>query len=238
MIQILIGTEPAQYIAQQVLIYSIEKSASVPVDIRMPAQRHERKGGTNFGYVRFYTPSEFNYMGKAIYLDADQLVFSDIKELAEQIDPQFDVACVQEPEGYFGGKIVQKGNQTSVMVMNCANLRDWDPDTMFGNVVGNRDPLGPGQVHYRDFMMLSEMEQSRIQPLDSRWNHFNLYNAASKLTHFSHVRAQPWKSPEHDLQSFWTQWLLEAIEEKYVTKAELAKEIEVGHVHPFFSQYC
>ncbi len=237
MIQIVIGTEPAQYVTQQVLIYSINKFASEDVDIRLPEQAHDRVGGTNFGFVRFYTPTVFDFKGTAIYMDADQVVFHDVKDLAQQLEPGYAVACVQEPVGNFGKKVVQRGNQTSVMVMDCAQLTYWDPATMFKNVVGNRDPLGPGQIHYRDFMMLGAWNDIKIQALDPRWNHFNIKQDDTKLTHFSHVRSQPWKNPEHDLTDFWGGWMTETIEAGYLTKDRVVEEIQSGHVDPYFEKF-
>lgn len=235
MIRIVVGTEASQYVPQKVLEYTIRKHTSEPVDIRFVTQNAaDRVGGTNFGFVRFMVPSVFNFEGKAIYLDADQVVLKDIKGLWNSLPTNCDVACVQNAEGEFGGKPVGQHNQTSVMVMNCARLKDWDPKTMFAKVVPNRAELKPGEMHYRDFMMLGFMDQSRVGELDPRWNHFNMVRADSNLVHFSHVRSQPWKSPDHSLTVMWDGWLRAATSEGYLGRVELLREIYKKHIDRHF----
>ncbi|MEX0758594.1 MAG: glycosyltransferase [Tistlia sp.] len=235
--KIVIGTEANQYVPQQVLIYSIRQSMSLDAEILPTTQQAQRIGGTNFGFVRFMVPSMCGYQGRAVYLDADQLVFTDIKELFEQIDDSHAIACVQDAEGTFGGKVIERANQTSVMVLNCDKLRDWDPETMFDKVVPNRTPLAEGQIHYRNFMKLDHMDQSRIQPLDPRWNHYNIVRDDTKLVHFSHVRSQPWKSPEHPLTDLWSDWLVRAMRAGYLSRFRLLREIAAGHLDKHFLKH-
>lgn len=229
-----IGTEDDQLIAQKVLEYSIRKSASGPVRVCPVKQSGPRVGGTQFGFVRFHVPSLHGYEGRAIYLDADQLVLADVHELAAQLTGSYSLALVNEPEGHFGNKPVGRHNQTSVMVLDCARLQDWDPARMFDGVIPNRAEPGPGQIRYRDFMMLSWFDPKRIQPLDPRWNHFNIVRPDTRLTHFSHVRSQPWKNPGHALAAFWGEWLREAVRAGAVGRVELLQEIWRGAVHRRF----
>jgi len=84
MIRVVIGTEPNQYVPQKVLEYSIRTNTDADVDIRFVHQSEKRMGGTNFGFVRFHVPEIFGFEGRAIYLDADQLVLGDIAELLEE----------------------------------------------------------------------------------------------------------------------------------------------------------
>lgn len=232
-----IGTENDQLIPQKVLEYSIHKTASQPVRVCPVKQEIKRVGGTNFGFVRFLVPKLNGFRGRAIYLDADQLVFTDINQLGQSLDSAHSIALVNQPKGTFGQKPVGQHNQTSVMVLDCEMLQDWNPDTLFDNVVPNRAELAPGQIHYREFMMLSWFDQSKIQPLDPRWNHFNIVEPDSKLTHFSYVRTQPWKNPRHPLTKFWGQWLREAIKSGAITRRELLGEIWRGAVHKYFLRY-
>lgn len=236
-LNVYIGTEDAQLIPQKVLEYSIHKNTSSPIKVQAVKQESKRVGGTNFGFVRFLVPKLNNYKGKAIYLDADQLVFTDIQELGNALDANHAIGLVNKPEGTFGKKVVGQHNQTSVMVLDCEKLTDWVPDTMFSPVVPNRSDLKPGQIHYRDFMMLTWFDQQKIQSIDPRWNHFNIVEPDSKLTHFSHVRSQPWKNPSHPLAEFWGEWLREAIRAGAVGRIELLKEIFRGAIHKRFLSY-
>lgn len=233
-LRVYIGTEDDQLVPQKVLAYSIHRSARQPVQVTAVKQDGPRLGGTHFGFVRFHVPRLGGYQGRAIYLDADQLVFHDIHDLASQLDEGHAIGLVNDPQGTFGGKPVSRHNQTSVMVLDCAQLRDWDPGTMFQPVVPNRAEPAPGQIRYRDFMMLTWFDASRIQPVDPRWNHFNIVAADTRLTHFSHVRDQPWRNPRHPLTGLWAHWLREAVRAGAVGRAELLREIWRGAVHRRF----
>jgi len=237
-LNIYIGTENNQLIPQLVLEYSILEHSGKPVKIHPIKQKHSRIGGTNFGFARFYVPELNEFEGVAIYLDADQLVFTDIHQLASTLDvANNSIALVNRPEGYFGKKQPGQHNQTSVMVLDCGKLTDWKTDSMFDHVVPNRAELQPGQIHYRDFMSLKWFDQNRIQAISPRWNHFNIVNDNTNLTHFSHVRSQPWKNPKHELTEFWGEWLGRAVGAGAIRKLTLFSEIFKGHVHPNFIRY-
>ena len=238
LLNVYIGTEDDQLIPQKVLEYSIRKNASRPVNIVAIKQNVERVGGTNFGFVRFLVPKLNGYKGRAIYLDADQLVFADIYELADLLDDAASIGLVTEPTGFFGGRSVGQHNQSSVMVLDCDKLRDWNPDNMFNCVVPNRASLLPGQIHYRDFMMLSWVDQNRIKSIDPAWNHFNIVQSDTKITHFSHVRSQPWRSPSHPLTQFWRSWLREAVHVGAVRRKDLIVEAWRGSIHWHFLSCC
>jgi lipopolysaccharide biosynthesis glycosyltransferase len=229
-VRVFIGTEPAQLLAEKVLAHSIRANAAGPVEIHSLTQDEARVGGTNFGFVRFKIPQLCDFRGKAIYLDADQLVLGDIGELWNCLDGEHAVALVNSAEGNFGGKAVTKANQTSVMVLDCAKLADWKTPDIFGNVVANDKTPGPGQMRYRDFMQLSWIDQALIQPLPPEWNHFNICNDRTRLVHFSHVRSQPWRKPSHALSAFWRGWLEKAVKEGSLTRAEIRGEVLKRHV--------
>ncbi len=238
MIQIAIGTQTNQYIGQKVLEYTIRKHTKEAVDIRYPTQIAPRRGGTKFGFVRFQVPELFGFKGKAIYMDADQLVFSDVRELIDALDSDHAIGVVRHIFGTFAGQPVAERNETSVMVLDCEKLSDWKSDVIFENVVRNDTKLEPGQIHYRDFMRLAWVDQELIQEIDNRWNHYNVINDETKLVHFSHVRDQPWKTPSHPYTGEWVKWMLEAKEHGYVKTSDMLKAVGCLHIHPQFARYA
>ncbi len=237
MLQVVIGTQANQYIPQKVLEYSIRKHCAEEVDLRFVTQHLPSVGGTKFGFVRFLVPQTFGYRGRAVYMDADQVVLDDLQKLVDSLDETHAVGIVRHIEGSFAGAPVEPRNETSVMVLDCAKLTDWDPDTMFRCVVPNGSRLGPGQVHYKDFIRLAWLDPARIQEIDPRWNHYNMVRDDSKLVHFSHVKQQPWKSPRHPLTGFWERWLSEAIEHGYVSRADIWRSAARLHLHPHFIRH-
>ena len=239
MIRIVIATAPTHYVPTRVLEYSIRRHTSAQLDIRPTTQPEhvQRKGGTGFSFVRFLIPHMYGYRGKAIYMDADQVVLHDVQELVDSLDEDHAIAVVKKPEGTFAGKPVEPRNETSVMVLDCEKLQDWDPDRMFENVVPNRRKLTPGKIHYKDFMRLGSVDPELIQPLDPRWNHYNLVRPDTRLVHFSHVADQPWKRPQHPLTGFWSEWLDKAIADGFLSPWEIMKEVALLHLHPHFLRH-
>ena len=238
MLRVIIGTQPNQFVPQRVLEYTIRKHSSAEVDVRPVFQQRESMGGTKFGYVRFCVPQICDYDGVNIYLDADQLVLDDIHQLAKELDDSHAVGCVRNIEGTFGGKPVPERNETSVMVLDCAKLRNWDPATLFEHIVPNKLEPKNGEIRYRDFMRLAWFDQSLIQAIDPRWNHYNVVRDDSKLIHFSHVREQPWKQPKHPLREYWEQWLKESIKEGFLSRWDIFKAIARGHLHPSYLRHA
>jgi hypothetical protein len=234
MLQIIIGTQPNQYLAEKVLEYSIRKSASRDVVVRRVKQQRASPGGTRFGFVRFRVPQLCDFRGKAIYFDADQVVLDDVHELAAELSEPCAVGLVRKIEGTFAGAPVEARNETSVMVLDCEKLRSWDPETLFDPVVPNSAPLAPGQIHYRDFMRLAWLEPSLIQEIDPRWNHYNFVRDDTKLVHFSHVRDQPWKRPRHPFADFWQGWLADTIAAGELRRSDVLKAVARRHLHPYF----
>lgn len=232
--RVVIGTERSQFVTQKVLEYSIAKSSNRQVKTISAKQRYARVGGTNFGFVRFAVPSMMRYSGKAVYLDADQIVLRDIRQLFDELPSTHSVGLVKSPIGNFGGKTISDGNQTSVMVMSCADLSDWKVPELFSSVVPNRTELRAGQIHYRDFMSLNWYNQDKIFPIDPAWNHFNIFRADSKIVHFSHVRSQPWINPKHELAGWWNDWLIDTVRNGYLSKTRLWYEIQRGNVNKRF----
>ncbi len=237
MLQIVIGTQPNQYIAERVLEHSIRKNASREVEIHCVKQDRTSPGGTSFGFVRFLVPQLCDFRGIALYFDADQVVLGDVHELAAELREPFAVGLVRKIEGTFAGAPVEERNETSVMVLDCAHLHAWDPEKLFDPVVPNGAPLAPGQIHYRDFMRLAWFDSSLIQEIDPRWNHYNMVRDDTKLVHFSHVREQPWKRPQHPYTPFWESWLSDALAAGNLRRRDILKAVARGHARPHFLRH-
>jgi len=228
--RIYIGTERNQYVTQRVLEYSIFKNSSRLVETIPVFQKEARVGGTNFGFVRFMIPSITKFHGKAVYIDADQVVLDDIRKLFEELPPAYSVGLVRKPVGNFGGKAISEANQTSVMVLNCEKLGEWRIPDIFERVVPNRSEAREDQIHYRDFMSLTWIDQDLIFPISPAWNHFNVVQPDTKIVHFSHVRSQPWTNPKHELSDWWNSWLVETVQSGFLSRTRLWYEIQRGHV--------
>src|ERR1022692_373234 len=88
-VRIFIGTENKTRVFEAVLAHSIRTRSSLPVEITpMIGSAWEYPAdlpvGTGFSLRRWLIPAACGWKGRAIYLDADQLVFGDVKELWEK----------------------------------------------------------------------------------------------------------------------------------------------------------
>jgi mitochondrial fission protein ELM1 len=174
-VRIFIGTEPAQYRAERVLLWSIEK-------FRDPSRVYEiylmkeldgfdrRKWLTGFTNYRFAVPHFAGATGRAIYNDVDQVYLSDPAEL-------FDLDLGEH------GYLAISPRDTSVMVMDCARMIDnW--------------PIGAVRKWRKNKLIDQALAVEGVAgPLGGEWNardHEHV-NGRSKCVHFTTLHKQPWR---------------------------------------------
>ena len=87
-IKVFVGADRSQQAAVKVLEYSIRRHTKARVelipmiDLPVPLPKDPRNWQrTGFSYSRFCIPKLAGYSGRAIYMDADMLVFRDLSEL-------------------------------------------------------------------------------------------------------------------------------------------------------------
>jgi lipopolysaccharide biosynthesis glycosyltransferase len=133
-IPIFIGYDPREAVAYHTCANSIIRHASKPVAIIPLAlnliedyTETHTDGSNQFIYSRFLVPHLMDYTGHAIFIDGDMIVRSDIAELWEQRQKQYDVQVVKHnyetrmTEKYLGSKNENypRKNWSSVIIWNC-----------------------------------------------------------------------------------------------------------------------
>lgn len=85
---VFVGADESQMLAANVLAYTINKHASRPVrvvpmcNLRVRQPKDEKnQARTGFSFYRFAIPALAGYRARALYVDSDMLVFSDLAEL-------------------------------------------------------------------------------------------------------------------------------------------------------------
>jgi hypothetical protein len=174
-VRIFVGTEPAQFRAERVLVWSIQKH-------RDPARRYEihlmkdlvgfnrDKWKTGFTYYRYGIPALAGGAGRAIYTDVDQIYLADPAAL-------FDV------DMHGKGQLGIDEWESSVMLLDCERMsRVW---------------------HYADAQRRGKHRKFRGAvhdaglwgPLPRAWNARDGEYVAgeSKLLHFTTLQTQPWQ---------------------------------------------
>jgi hypothetical protein len=174
-VRIFVGSEPEQYRAERILLWSIEQA-------RDPARVYEihvmadligfdrRRWLTGFTNYRFAIPHFAGGSGRAIYNDVDQIYLSDPAEL-------FDMDMGQH------GFLSISDRDTSVMLIDCARMRGvWTLD------LAQRWRRRPIEARTRAL-------GNFWGALAPEWNARDEEYAAgrSKVLHYTTIHAQPWK---------------------------------------------
>jgi hypothetical protein len=101
-LQVFIGYDPRQPLAYNVLQHSIVRNASVPVSITpliLDQLPMKRRGLTEFTYSRFLVPYLCDFVGQAVFMDADMVVTGDIADLFKV--PDMSAVCVMQDQPKF-----------------------------------------------------------------------------------------------------------------------------------------
>lgn len=139
-LRIFVGWDSREPIAYDVARYSIEKRASVPVDVRpiklpdllergLYSREVDPLASTEFTYSRFFTPYLAGFEGWALFVDCDFLFLGDVAGLLKFDDPAKAVYCVHhdytpKEAVKMDGKVqtsYPRKNWSSCMWFNCAH---------------------------------------------------------------------------------------------------------------------
>lgn len=232
-LRIFVGTDESQVVAHRVLEYSIRRSSSIPVSVhpmldavgRIPRDP-ANKPRTTFSFCRFLIPRLCGFRGRALYLDADMLVFGDVAELADLAFDDQVLLCTAPPptEAWDGHHSTYLGTRsTAVMLLDCGRLR-WEVDEVI-------DGLDDGRYTYEELMSqvcVVDPEQiaDRIPP---RWNDLERYEPGeTKLLHYTVVPTQPWKNDRNPLGELWMGYYRDAVRDGAVPPEEVEALVASG----------
>lgn len=236
---IFVGSDRSQLLAVKVLEHSIRRHTSMAIDLRsmdtvvLPDPKDIRQGKrTGFSFTRFAIPQLMGYKGKAVYLDADMLVFRDFRELW---DTPFDGAKiiiqeeVDEAAQHGASKAGAPGKrikQCSVMLLDCEAL-DWDPVRIIAGL--------DGSYTYEDLLyhmcILEEREVKYGIPF--RWNSLEHYEAGrTGLIHYTDMHTQPWVWADNANGYLWHEEVRLMLENGSLKWNELEGEVNLGYFRP------
>ena len=225
--RIYIGTDPSQEIARKLLEFSMRRHTTMPLvfdtmaSVRWPRPKDPRmQPRTEFSFHRFAIPQLAGYHGRAAYVDADMLVFRDLRELWSI--PFADATVLHAPSSD-----PKRPKQFSVMLLDCDRLR-WRPEEI---VAG----LDAGRFDYEQLvgnvcLEPPERVQARI-PVE--WNSLDRYEPGrTGLLHFTHIETQPWVYARHPHGAVWVEALRDAIDAGVVAAAEVDDAVRRGWARP------
>jgi hypothetical protein len=137
----------------------------------------------SFTPLRFHAPAAMDFGGRAVIVDPDVFAVGDVWELLSR-DMQGKAVCCRPRTGAkgLGGCMA-----TSVMLLDCAQLRHWRVEEQFGELfAGKRD--------YMDWICLKGEPREAIGLLENEWNDFDRLTAETRLIHNTKRHTQPWKT--------------------------------------------
>jgi hypothetical protein len=226
-VRVFVAATVAEWLPTRVLEFSIKETGTLPVhllriasfDRRIPLPRDLRnQPRTPFSFQRFLIPELCGYQGRAIYLDADMQLFSDIGALWNAPMDGHDLLAVRE------GTAGRKG-QFSVVLLDCERLQ-WRIESIV-------QELDDGRYTYEQLMSEMCVADSVGRTLDPGWNSLEAYAPGrTHLLHYTDMDTQPWVSLKNPLAHLWVECLRRAIAAGFITEEELAREIAAGHVRP------
>jgi hypothetical protein len=226
-VRVCIGTEPKTEIARKVLECSVTRHTDARVEFYPMLGKgweYSTSGiqvGTGFSLRRWMIPAFFGWQGKAIYLDADQLVFGDILELWHKpaglaVPDGTSVWCSWQTD-----KVYPKhpAPQTSVMVIDCAAAKSqWG--WRIAEVLDHLRKTGTKEEYHK--FMHAEWMTPLPARIGDEWNHLNHYvKGKTRLLHYTKEPTQPWYVPDHPLAHLWKMELQIALNEHYVGDEEI-----------------
>jgi lipopolysaccharide biosynthesis glycosyltransferase len=237
-VKVYVGADRSQALAVGVLEHSIKRRASVNVEvvpmIDLPVREPKdprNLARTGFSFSRFCIPKLAGYTGRALYLDADMLVFRDIKALWEI---PFDGAkVVIQREVKHGEETVKKEGaptsrrkQCSVMLLDCERL-DWDIDKII-------DGLDAGHYDYEmlmnDLVILDESEIKFGVPFE--WNSLEYFDESTCLIHYTDMQTQPWTSCKNINGFLWLNEARRMLKSGSLKMQDVEEEISRGYLRP------
>ncbi|MBA3695847.1 MAG: glycosyltransferase [Methylotenera sp.] len=191
MIRVFIGYEPKEEVAFHVLVASIMRRTSQPVQI-IPIMLSSLRGifnrernplqSTEFSFSRFLTPYLSGYEGWSIFMDCDMLMLDDIANLWVLRDEKYALMCVHH-EHVPAEKLkflnqtqtkYERKNWSSVMLMNNAQCKALTP-----HYVENATGL--------DLHRFKWLQDEQIGEIPGRWNHLVDYDTPLPLDELSNI---------------------------------------------------
>jgi hypothetical protein len=159
-------------------------------------------------------PAYLEWSGKAIYIDADMVVFGDIQELwdkgkATPTQSSPVIWCSFQPDKFRK----EPWPQTSAMLIDCEEAKPYWGFRIERILEHLR--VSPDRDTYAELMHATWLD--RIQRIGDEWNHLNKFVPQGKpkhtrLIHYTKEDAQPAYRPDHPLAHLWQKELKEAIE--------------------------
>jgi hypothetical protein len=137
----------------------------------------------SFTPLRFLPPEAMGYAGRALVIDPDVFAVGDVWDLLARDMQGKAILCRSRS----GSKGLAGGMASSVMLLDCAQLRHWRCEHDFAELFSfERD--------YMDWICLKGERRETIGRFENEWNDFDHLTPHTRLLHNTKRQTQPWKT--------------------------------------------
>ena len=238
-LRIYVGADRSQLLAVKVLEHSIKRHTKLPIKVQpmvdLPVRTPDNPSNwqrTGFSFSRFCIPELAGYRGRALYLDADMLVFEDIASLwtipfnGAKVIIQEDLEA-QQATSQKKDAPKKRVKQCAVMLLDCDRLT-WKIDDIITGLDSN-------EYDYERLMFdLCLLEEKEIRyAIPFRWNSLEHYQPGeTALIHYTDMTTQPWVSAQNQYGELWLDEVRLMIQTNALTYEDIQKEIDLGYFRP------
>ena len=206
----------------------------------------------SFTPVRYAIPGLLGYRDRAVVTDPDVFAVGDVAELFRRDLQGKAIWCTPRP-GYH--KITDP-LATSVMLLDCAKLRHWDFPAQLEKLwaheidyldwinlrLENLDTIGLLEPEWNDFDRLTPATKllhntkrrtqpwKRGLPIDFTFKERGLLNFALPIVR--KLAPNYTRHPDQRQEAYFYALLADALDAGAVTRDQVAREVELGHVRP------
>ncbi|AFY35623.1 glycosyltransferase [Calothrix sp. PCC 7507] len=239
-VRVYVGTDTSQLLAVKVLEHSIKRCTKLDVTVYpmldLPIKKPQNPNNwqrTGFSFSRFCIPELAGYTGKALYLDADMLVFQDIASLwnipfdGAKVVIQEDIPNEYQKTNKKLGAPSQRIKQCSVMLLDCTRL-NWKIETIIDEL--DQDKYNYEQLMY-ELCILNESSDIKYS-IPFKWNSLEHYDQHTCLIHYTDMATQPWASCQNKYAYLWFNELRLMLQDGSLKLEEIIQEINLGHFRP------
>ena len=243
-IRVFVGADRSQLLAVKVLEHSIRRHTLRKVEVHpmvdLPVRSPQDPLNwqrTGFSFSRFCIPELAGYQGKALYLDADMLVFEDIASLWDipfdhgdsktKVIIQAELPEAHQQTNKKPGAPAKRVKQCAVMLLDCDRL-NWDINRII-------DGFDQGEYDYEkllyDLCILNEQDIKYAVPFC--WNSMEHYAPSeTALIHYTDMATQPWVYAQNQHGHLWLAEVRLMLKDGSLTRSQLREEIALGHFRP------
>lgn len=236
-VRVYVGSDRSQLLAVKVLEHSIKRHTNLEVEVYpmldLPIRKPQDPRNwqrTGFSFSRFCIPQLAGYSGKAIYMDADMLVFQDIASLwnipfdGAKVIIQADLPQQHRQTKNKKGAPKQRIKQCAVMLLDCGRL-NWDIEEIIEDLDSQKYDYE--QLMY-DLCILNEDTDIKYD-IPFEWNSLEYYDKDTCLIHYTDMATQPWVSCNNKYDYLWFNEVRLMLENSNLSLDDLNEEIRLKY---------